>query len=103
MSSRIREPMGEPKADDLYGERDYSNQDWQNQHDLKRIQEKLKDVVITYRKRAISCSRFLELKAQGLTNEEIGNELGVPRGSVDYIWNQCRNHIHRHFDEQYHG
>ncbi|MDX9753501.1 MAG: hypothetical protein RBU29_06040 [bacterium] len=67
--------------------------DWASQHDLERILHALRHITITYRGRQISCPQMVLLKTQGKTNEEIGQELGIPRGSVDYIWNQCRREV----------
>ncbi|MBD3268208.1 hypothetical protein GF373_16205 [bacterium] len=71
--------------------------DWASEHDLERILDALGKVTIAYRGREIRCDRLVLLKSRGKTNEEIGREIGVPRGSVDYIWNQCRQEILAYF------
>jgi DNA-directed RNA polymerase specialized sigma24 family protein len=63
--------------------------DWADQHDLERIMNALREVSIAYRGRQISCGKLVYLKSQGMTNEEIGAEINIPRGSVDYVLNQC--------------
>ena len=65
---------------------------WKDQHDLERIYRVLHRYVVTYKDRQIPCDKLARLKAEGKTNEEIGLILKIPRGSVDYVWNQCRSY-----------
>ncbi|MBI1388918.1 MAG: hypothetical protein GC154_10770 [bacterium] len=74
--------------------------DWREEHDLERILAVLRNVSITYKKQRIPCDRLARLKAEGGTNAEIGEALGVPRGTVDYLWNQCRNQIQLIFGDE---
>lgn len=67
--------------------------DWREQHDLERILAALQEITITYKQKAISCEQLASLKAEGKTNAEIAETLDVPRGSVDYLWSQCKKQI----------
>ena len=95
----MQEIRGKLIEEDLYGDIHSREQEWKREHDLDRIKSVLDKRTVTYRKRQIAYNQVLDLKAKGLTNEEIGVELGIPRGSVDYIWNQCRQEILNHFGE----
>lgn len=97
--SKVQEIRGKLIEEDLYGDIHSREQEWKREHDLDRIKSVLDKRTVTYRKRQIAYNQVLDLKAKGLTNEEIGVELGIPRGSVDYIWNQCRQEILNHFGE----
>jgi|GEM_PF-2934151 len=93
LASRILEPLHDVEIDDqLFGGQS-STSEWQDQHDLERILRVLRKVSVTYKNRQIPCGRLMRLKSEGMTNEEIGRELNIPRGSVDYVWNQCRQEI----------
>lgn len=67
--------------------------DWRDAHDLERILAVLKTITITYKDKEIRCDKLARLKAEGKTNAEIGEILQAPRGTVDYLWNQCRKQI----------
>lgn len=96
-ASRVPQTMVEVPVEELHSDPSAEFQSWRDEHDLARIKAALSCICVTYRKRQIPCNEILDLKVQGLTNEEIGAELGIPRGSVDYIWNQCRNEILQQF------
>ena len=68
---------------------------WKDTHDLERWYNLLRRIVLTHGGQPIPCDRLARLKAEGKTNEEIGKILRIPRGSVDYVWSQCRSHILR--------
>jgi DNA-directed RNA polymerase subunit RPC12/RpoP len=89
MASRIIQTQREVDGSELHLSMAPAQTDWADQHDLERIMNALRDVSIAYRDRQISCSKLVYLKSQGMTNEEIGAEIKIPRGSVDYVLNQC--------------
>ena len=85
----------DPDVLDRLGEEDAST--WQDDHDFNKILAALQNDTLSYKDRVISCDRLLILKAEGMTNEEIGLRLHVPRGTVDYLWNQCKSLVIRKF------
>lgn len=93
LASRILEPVYEVEMDDQLAAVRSGENSWQDRHDLERILRVLRKASITYKNRQIPCDRLMVLKSEGMTNEEIGRELDIPRGSVDYVWNQCRQEI----------
>ncbi len=66
---------------------------WESEHDFDRILNAVHKLSVAHKDRILSCEDLLKLKADGKTNEEIGQHLGIPRGSVDYVWNQCKKQI----------
>lgn len=92
-ASRISESAISVEVEDWYADSQSHGADWRDSHDMQRILDVLKNRSIAYKKKDIPCDRVIVLKAEGKTNEEIGAELGIPRGSVDYVWNQCRQQI----------
>lgn len=93
LASRILEPIYEVEMDDQLAGGTPAADTWRDQHDLERILRALRKVSVTYKNRQIPCDRLMVLKSEGMTNQEIGRELEIPRGSVDYVWNQCRQEI----------
>ncbi len=70
-----------------------SSQNVQDEMDYRKLMDTMSMVYLTYKSRSIPCAELIRYKSEGLTNETIGNELNVPRGSVDYLWNQCKSLI----------
>lgn len=99
MASRNAEAMIPVEVEDWYAAPPSPESEWRDSHDIQRILDVLKNTSVAYKKKDIPCDRVILLKAEGKTNEEIGTELGIPRGSVDYIWNQCRQQIILSFGE----
>jgi len=99
MASRSAESVIPVEIEDGYSAYQSPESEWRDNHDMQRILDVLKNASVAYKKKDIPCDRVILLKAEGKTNEEIGSELGIPRGSVDYIWNQCRQQIILSFGE----
>ncbi|MBN2325882.1 MAG: hypothetical protein JXR73_01920 [Candidatus Omnitrophica bacterium] len=99
MNTRIAESSVQVEVDEWHADPRSGADQWSDSHDMERILEALKNASIAYKKKDIPCSRLIALKAQGKTNEDIGVALGVPRGSVDYIWSQCKKQITLTFGE----
>ncbi len=93
LSSRTIESQTEIRGEEFFSDTSTAQQDWQNRHDLERILDSLRNVSVAYKNKDITCDRLVSLKAQGKTNEEIGQALEIPKGSVDYVWNQCRKKV----------
>lgn len=96
----VQIPIDSMSGADMVAIASNEGDDWRSQHDMERILAVLKEITITYKNRAIPCDVLAGLKAEGKTNTEIGEALGVPRGSVDYLWNQCREQIHLIFGDE---
>ena len=93
MASRYIQNQREVDESELQLSISPKQRDWSMEHDFERIFNALRHITIAYRGRQIPCTDLVLLKSKGKTNEEIGSEIGIPRGSVDYIWNQCRNEV----------
>ncbi len=99
MTTRAAESALQVEMGDWHADPQSTGSEWRDSHDMERILHVLQNVSLAYKKIEIPCGRLVVLKAEGKTNEEIGVELGIPRGSVDYIWNQCKQRILYAFGE----
>ncbi len=99
LSSRTWASPKELSEEEMVTDHPVQQRGWVEQHDLNRILGVLKNISIAYKNKQFTCGRLVALKADGRTNEEIGMELDIPKGSVDYVWNQCRTQISRNFEE----
>lgn len=70
---------------------------WADDRDFQTILRIMEPKTVRHKRRDISCGELLKLKAEGLTNAEIGEAVGVPRGTVDYLWNQCKEIVVKTF------
>lgn len=68
---------------------------FQDEIDYQKLIVMMSQVFVTYKNRNIPCAVLMQYKSDGCTNEAIGKELNVPRGTVDYLWNQCKSHIQK--------
>jgi ribosomal protein L40E len=93
MASRIAEPVVEIEVEDWHADSKIDGFEWRDAHDMDRILQALKKNSVIYKKIEIPCDVLVQLKSEGRTNEDIGQEVGIPRGSVDYVWNQCKQQI----------
>ena len=93
MASRIAEPVVEVEVEDWHADSKIDGFEWRDAHDMDRILQALKKTSVIYKKIEIPCDILVQLKSEGRTNEDIGQEVGIPRGSVDYVWNQCKQQI----------
>lgn len=68
---------------------------FQDEMDYQKLIDIMSQVFVTYKSRSIPCAVLIQYKSDGCTNEAIGKELDVPRGTVDYLWNQCKSQIQK--------
>lgn len=68
---------------------------FQDELDYQKLIDIMSRVFVTYKNRNIPCAVLIQYKSDGCTNEAIGKELNVPRGTVDYLWNQCKSQIQK--------
>ncbi len=99
--SRIPLSSIEVRIEDYIPDPRSTEQGWEKAHDMERILDVLQKYTITYKGRQVACDDLVRWKADGLTNEDIGNKLNIPRGSVDYVWNQCKKVILQTFGDQW--
>lgn len=85
--------LDEMSSEELVSHSGRQTDEWRDEHDLERILAVLKSITITYKDQEIRCDQLARLKAEGKTNAEIGEILKAPRGTVDYLWGQCRKQI----------
>ncbi len=89
----IGKNLDDLSPDELVSHSARQEDNWRDGHDLERILAVLKTITITYKDKEIRCDEMARLKAEGKTNAEIGELINAPRGTVDYLWNQCRKQI----------
>lgn len=70
---------------------------FQDDMDYQKLVDIMSRVYVTYKNRNIPCAELIRYKSDGCTNETIGKELNIPRGTVDYLWNQCKSQIQKQF------
>jgi len=99
LAARLWEPIYQVEIEDRMADVEPKIADWQKCHDMERIRKTLSKESLAYKNREIAFDRLLSLKAEGITNEEIAVQLDIPRGSVDYVWNQCKQRIMQFFGE----
>ncbi|MEW6234430.1 MAG: hypothetical protein AB1656_03495 [Candidatus Omnitrophota bacterium] len=99
LAARVWEPIYQVELEDRMADSEPEIKEWQRRHDMERIQRALRKESLAYKNREIAFDRLLSLKAEGITNEEIAIRLDIPRGSVDYVWNQCKQRIMQFFGE----
>ena len=85
--------LDDMSSEELVSHSGRQTDEWRDEHDLERILAVLKTITITYKDKEIRCDQLARLKAEGKTNAEIGEILKAPRGTVDYLWGQCRKQI----------
>lgn len=90
---QIDTPVEDLVGSDLAHVANEPDSHWSDEHDFERILAVLAEVTITYKDRILTCDKLVRWKAEGLTNADIGDQLGIPRGTVDYLWNQCKQQI----------